>query len=68
MCCPNLGVSLRYDADVIESLDFSGLSKSQVNSLRSIGRVVLDFLGAQKISDDAGFSILWREESRKSPL
>ena len=61
---------------IIESLDFSGLSKSQVNGLRGIGRTVLDFLGAQKISDDFGYSILWREESadvlpksrRKSPL
>ena len=64
------------EAAIIESLDFSGLNKSQVNSLRSIGRVVIDFLGAQKISDDFGYSILWREESpdvlpqsrRKSPL
>ena len=60
---------------VIESLDFGGLSKAQVNSLRGIGRAVLEFLGAQKVSDDYGFSVLWREESadvlpvsrRKSP-
>ena len=63
------------EAAIIEKLDFSGLSKTQVNNLRSIGRAVLDFLGAQKVSDDYGFSILWREESgdvlpksrRKSP-
>ena len=63
------------EAAVIERLDFSGLSKQQVNNLRGIGRAVLDFLGAQKVSDDLGFSVLWREESadvlpvsrRKSP-
>ena len=63
------------ESAVIESLDFSGLSKQQVNNLRGIGRAVLDFLGAQKVSDDFGFSVLWREESadampksrRKSP-
>ena len=60
---------------VIEELDFSGLSKAQVNNLRGIGRLVLDFLGAQKQVDEHGFSVLWREESgdvlpksrRKSP-
>ena len=64
------------ESAIIESLDFSGLSKSQVNSLQGIGRNVLDFLGAQNISDDFGFNVLWREESadvlpvgrRKSPL
>ena len=63
------------EESVIEGLDFSGLSKSQVNNLRGIGRIVLDFLGAQKVSDDYGYSVLWREESgdvlpmsrRKSP-
>ena len=49
---------------IIESLDFSGLSRQQVNNLQGIGRNVLDFLGAQNISDDFGFSVLWREESR----
>ena len=61
---------------LIESLNFDGLNKSQVNNLRSIGRSVNDFLGAQKIFDNYGFNILWREESpdilpkskRKSPL
>lgn len=60
---------------IIEKLNFEGLSKSQVAGTRNIGRAVLDFLGAQKISDDFGFNILWREESpdilpigrRKSP-
>ena len=63
------------ERSVIEKLDFSGLSKSQVSNLRSIGHNVLDFLGAQKVSDDYGYSVLWSEESpdvmpksrRKSP-
>ena len=63
------------EESVIEELDFSGLSKQQVNNLRGIGRLVLDFLGAQKRVDEHGFSVLWREESgdvlpksrRKSP-
>ena len=49
---------------VIEGLDFSGMSKSQISNLRVIGRNVLDFLGAQNVSDDYGFSVLWREQSR----
>ena len=49
---------------MIAGLDFEGLSKWQVKSLRSIGRNVLEFLGAQKVSDDYGYSVLWREESR----
>lgn len=61
--------------DVIAQLDFSGLSKSQLANLRSIGRNVLEFLGAQDRFDDYGFNILWDEESfdvlpvsrRKSP-
>lgn len=61
---------------LIESLDFDGLSKSQVNNLRGIGRSVNEFLGVQKVTDDYGFNILWREESpdilpksrRKAPL
>ena len=63
------------EKSVIDELDFEGLSKKQVNSLRAIGRNVLEFLGAQKVSDDYGYSVLWREESadvlpksrRKSP-
>lgn len=61
---------------LIESLDFDGLNKSQVNNLRSIGHAVNEFLGAQKVFDSHGFNILWREESpdilpksrRKSPM
>lgn len=61
---------------LIESLDFDGLSKSQVNNLRSIGHAVNEFLGAQKVFDGYGFNVLWREESpdilpkskRKSPM
>lgn len=49
---------------LIESLNFDGLSKSQVNNLRSIGRSVNEFLGAQKVFDGYGFNVLWREESR----
>lgn len=49
---------------LLESLDFDGLSKSQVNNLRSIGRSVNEFLGAQKVFDGYGFNVLWREESR----
>ena len=52
------------EESVIAGLDFEGLSKWQVKSLRSIGRNVLEFLGAQKVSDDYGYSVLWREESR----
>ena len=61
--------------DVIAQLDFSGLSKSQLNNLHAIGKNVLEFLGAQDRFDDYGFNILWDEESfdvlpvsrRKSP-
>ena len=52
------------DDGVIERLDFEGLSKGQLSSLRSIGRAVLDFLGAQKSVDEWGFNVLWREASR----
>lgn len=52
------------DEGLIEALDFSGLSKSQVSNLRSIGRSVIEFLGARKETDEYGFNILWREESR----
>ena len=63
------------DEGLLEVLDFSGLSKGQINSLRNTGRLVLDFLGAQKQVDSYGFNVLWREESsdvvpvsrRKSP-
>ena len=63
------------EKSVIDGLDFEGLSVGQVKSLRAIGRNVLEFLGAQKVSDDYGYSVLWREESgdvlpvgrRKSP-
>lgn len=61
---------------LIESLDFGGLSKPQVNNLRGIGRSVNEFLGTQKVFDGYGFNVLWREESpdilpksrRKSPM
>ena len=61
--------------DVIAQLDFSGLSKSQLSNLRSIGKNVLEFLGAQNRFDEYGFNILWDESSfdvlpvsrRKSP-
>ena len=49
---------------LIVSLDFSGLSKSQVKTLRDIGHSVNEFLGAQKVFDGYGFNVLWREESR----
>ena len=52
------------DEGLIETLDFSGLSKSQVSNLRSIGRSVIEFLGARKETDEYGFNILWSEESR----
>ena len=63
-----------YDPSII-SLDFDGLTKSQISNTRTIGRAVLDFLGAQKRTDEYGFSILWDETSpdilpvsrRKSP-
>ncbi|MBR1437082.1 MAG: CapA family protein, partial [Synergistaceae bacterium] len=62
--------------NLINSLDFEGLSKSQINNLRGIGRSVIDFLGAGKDFDEFGFNILWKEESpdvlpksrKKSPL
>lgn len=61
---------------ILKLLDFEGLSKSQVNNVRSIGRSVIDFLGAGKEFDDYGFNIIWTEESpdilpkskRKSPM
>ena len=61
---------------LIDSLDFDGLSKSQVNTLRGIGYAVNEFLGAQKVFDGYGFNVLWTEESpdifpksrRKSPM
>ncbi len=61
--------------DIIGKLNFDGLSKSQLNNLRSIGKNVLEFLGAQNRFDEYGFNILWSEESfdvlpvsrRKSP-
>ena len=61
---------------LIESLDFDGLSKSQVNTLRGIGHSVNEFLGVQKAFDGYGFNVLWTEESpdifpksrRKSPM
>lgn len=61
---------------LLKSLDFEGLSKSQVNNLRSIGRSVIEFLGAGKNFDGYGFNIIWSEESpdilpkskRKSPM
>ena len=61
---------------LIKTLNFEGLSKSQVNNLRAIGRSVNEFLGAQKVFDENGFNVLWREESpdilpksrKKSPL
>ena len=51
------------DKTLLETLDFEGLSKSQLNNLRAIGRSVVDFLGAQKEFDEYGFNILWKEES-----
>lgn len=61
--------------NIIEKLNFEGLSKSQINNLHAIGKNVLDFLGAQNRFDEYGFNILWTEESfdvlpvsrRKSP-
>ena len=61
--------------NIIEMLNFEGLSKTQINNLHAIGKNVLDFLGAQNRFDDYGFNILWTEESfdvlpvsrRKSP-
>ena len=52
------------DEAIIEKLDFAGLSKSQINNARAIGRAVLEFLGAQKGVDSYGYNLLWREESR----
>ena len=51
------------DERLLETLDFSGLSKTQVSNLRSIGRSVIDFLGARKETDEYGFNILWNLES-----
>ncbi len=64
------------DDTLIETLNFEGLSKSQLKDLRSIGRAVNEFLGVQKVTDEYGFNVLWREEStdvlpknrRKSPM
>ena len=62
--------------ELMKTLNFEGLSRSQVNNLRAIGRSVNEFLGVQKVFDGYGFNVLWREESRdvlpksrkKSPL
>ena len=51
------------DKTLLETLDFEGLNKSQLNNLRTIGRSVVDFLGARKEFDGYGFNILWKEES-----
>ena len=61
--------------EIIGELNFDGLSKKQLQSLRVIGDSVREFIGAQKNFDDYGFNILWTEESfdvlpvsqRKSP-
>ncbi len=63
------------DENIIETLDFEGLTKNQIKKLRIIGKNVLDFLGAQDEVDEYGFYTLWKEESadvlpksrRKSP-
>ena len=63
------------DEGIIARLDFGGLGKGQLATTRSIGRNVLEFLGAQKTVDAYGFNVMWREESadvlpvsrRKSP-
>lgn len=51
------------DENIIESLDFDGLSKNQITKLRGTGQNILDFLGTQDETDDFGFYTLWREES-----
>ncbi len=51
------------DEKIIASLDFSGLNKSQLNNLRTIGRQVNEFLGAQNETDEYGFYTLWDEKS-----
>ena len=51
------------DETLLETLDFSGLSKSQLNNLKAIGRSVVDFLGARKDFDEYGFNVLWNEAS-----
>ena len=64
------------DENIINELDFEGLTKNQIKNLRIIGRNVLDFLGAQiDDCDEYGFYTLWSENSpevlpksrRKSP-
>ncbi len=58
------------------NFNHSGLSKSQLQSIRQVGKAVLDFLGAQDEVDEHGFYTLWSAESpdvlprprRKSPL
>ena len=51
------------NAEIIEALNFDGLSKSQLRNIRSIGHAVNEFLGARKDYDSYGFNILWNEES-----
>ena len=51
------------DETLIETLDFSGLTSESCSRPRSIGRSVIEFLGARKETDEYGFNILWREES-----
>ena len=63
------------DEDTIATLDFDGLTKSQLKNLRVVGKNVLDFLGAHDEVDEHGFYTIWKEESadvmpksrRKSP-
>ena len=64
------------DENIINELDFDGLTGNQIEKLRLIGRNVLDFLGADiEESDEYGFYTVWSEFSpdvlpksrRKSP-
>ena len=62
--------------EIIDRLDFEGVSTEQKNKLLNAGRLVLDFLGAQNEIDDYGFYTIWNEDSpdalpeqrRKSPM
>ena len=69
-----------FDDVTISKLDFKNISKNNLNKLKSVGRAVLEFLGAANLdqADEYGFYTLWDEtepdnlpalnSKRKSPL
>ena len=49
---------------MLDTLDFSGISKQKLRQIRQIGNVILEFMGAKLDDvDDFGFYTLWSEEN-----